>query len=140
MSAPHRNVTRAGQVLERGIKSEDLNLYKSITDIFMTIGIPANIKGYKFLREAIVATIKEQTIINNITKKLYPRIAEQFDTTASKVERSIRHAIEVGWLRGRTSEINRLFGVTVFGHKHDRPTNGEFIALVADKMLVDGIV
>jgi len=114
-------------------------LQKRISDIFITVGIPAHIKGYQFLREAIKLTIEQPGIINCITKQLYPCVAKRFGTTPSKVERAIRHAIEVGWSRGKIENINNLFGVKVYG-QHDRPTNGEFIALVADKMLIDGVV
>ena len=112
-------------------------LEEKISMIFMTVGIPAHIKGYQFLREAIKLTIDTPDIINCITKKLYPSIADKFETSASKVERAIRHAIEVAWNRGKIENINALFGVRVYG-SNDKPTNGEFIALVADKMLIEG--
>ncbi|MGN1227277.1 MAG: sporulation transcription factor Spo0A [Christensenellales bacterium] len=111
-------------------------LDEKISYIFMTVGIPAHIKGYKFLREAIKLSIQDPNIINSITKKLYPSIAERFETTSSKVERAIRHAIEVAWNRGKIENINDLFGVTVYS-SNEKPTNGEFIALVADKMLME---
>lgn len=113
------------------------SLEEKITNIFITVGIPAHIKGYQFLREAIKMAIDSPEIINSITKKLYPSIADRFDTTASKVERAIRHAIEVAWNRGKIENINALFGVRVYGN-NEKPTNGEFIALVADKMLIEG--
>ncbi len=109
---------------------------EKISYIFMTVGIPAHIKGYKFLREAIKMSITEPNIINSITKKLYPSIATKYETSASKVERAIRHAIEVAWNRGKIENINTLFGVTVYS-SNEKPTNGEFIALVADKMLME---
>lgn len=109
---------------------------EKISYIFMTVGIPAHIKGYKFLREAIRLSISEPNIINCITKKLYPSIAEKYETSASKVERAIRHAIEVAWNRGKIENINDLFGVTIY-NSNEKPTNGEFIALVADKMLME---
>ncbi len=108
-----------------------------ITNIFITVGIPAHIKGYQFLREAIKMAIDNPEIINSITKRLYPSIAERFETSASKVERAIRHAIEVAWNRGKIENINSLFGVKVYSN-NEKPTNGEFIALVADKMLIEG--
>lgn len=114
------------------------NLEEKITNIFITVGIPAHIKGYQFLREAIKMAIDNPDIINSITKKLYPSIAEKFETSASKVERAIRHAIEVAWNRGKIENINALFGVKVYSN-NEKPTNGEFIALVADKMLLEGI-
>lgn len=112
-------------------------LEEKITNIFITVGIPAHIKGYQFLREAIKMAIDNPEIINSITKKLYPSIAERFDTSASKVERAIRHAIEVAWNRGKIENINTLFGIRVYSN-NEKPTNGEFIALVADKMLIEG--
>lgn len=112
-------------------------LEEKITNIFLTVGIPAHIKGYQFLREAIKMAIENPEIINSITKKLYPSIADRFDTSASKVERAIRHAIEVAWNRGKIENINTLFGIRVYNN-NEKPTNGEFIALVADKMLIEG--
>ena len=119
------------------IKSDsDKEIEEKITNIFITVGIPAHIKGYQFLREAVKLAIENPDIINSITKKLYPSIAERFDTSASKVERAIRHAIEVAWNRGKIENINNIFGLTVYSN-NEKPTNGEFIALVADKMLLD---
>ena len=112
-------------------------LEEKITNIFITVGIPAHIKGYYFLREAIKMAIENPEVINSITKQLYPSIAERFDTSASKVERAIRHAIEVAWNRGKIENINSVFGVKVYSN-NEKPTNGEFIALVADKMLIEG--
>lgn len=111
-------------------------LEEKISNIFITVGIPAHIKGYQFLREAIKLAIESPEIINSITKKLYPSIAERFQTNASKVERAIRHAIEVAWNRGKIENINNLFGIKVY-NSNEKPTNGEFIALVADKMLLE---
>lgn len=108
-----------------------------ISNIFITVGIPAHIKGYQFLREAIKMAIDTPDIINSITKKLYPAIADKFETSASKVERAIRHAIEVAWNRGKIENINSIFGLKVYT-SNEKPTNGEFIALVADKMLLEG--
>ena len=112
-------------------------LEEKITNIFITVGIPAHIKGYYFLREAIKMAIENPEVVNSITKKLYPSIAERFSTSASKVERAIRHAIEVAWNRGKIENINSVFGVKVYSN-NEKPTNGEFIALVADKMLIEG--
>ncbi|MCL2555892.1 MAG: sporulation transcription factor Spo0A [Firmicutes bacterium] len=111
---------------------------EKITNIFITVGIPAHIKGYQFLREAIKLAIDNPDIINSITKRLYPTVAERFSTSPSKVERAIRHAIEVAWNRGKIENINTLFGVRVYSH-NEKPTNGEFIALVADKMLLESV-
>lgn len=112
-------------------------LDEKISNVFITVGIPAHIKGYQFLREAIKMAIDEPDIINSITKQLYPSIATRFSTSASKVERAIRHAIEVAWNRGKIENINSLFGIKVY-NSNEKPTNGEFIALVADKMLIEG--
>ena len=109
---------------------------EQITNVFLTIGIPAHIKGYQYLREAIKLTFNHPTYINNITKELYPAIAQKFETSPSKVERAIRHAIEIAWNRGRIESINTIFGMKIYSSQ-DRPTNSEFIALVADKMLLD---
>lgn len=114
------------------------NIEERITNIFLTIGIPAHIKGYHFLREAIKMVVEDNDIINSITKQLYPQIADTFKTTPSKVERAIRHAIDVSWSRGRMESINQIFGYTVYT-SNDKPTNGEFIALIADKLIMEDI-
>ena len=111
---------------------------EKLSNIFISVGIPAHIKGYTFLREAIKLTIDSPEIINSITKKLYPAIAERYFTSPSKVERAIRHAIEVAWSRGKIENINGIFGIKVYD-ANDKPTNGEFIALVADKMMTEGV-
>ncbi|MBQ9370289.1 MAG: sporulation transcription factor Spo0A [Clostridia bacterium] len=111
-------------------------LDERITNIFISVGIPAHIKGYQFLREAIKMAVACPDIINSITKRLYPEVANRFDTSASKVERAIRHAIEVAWNKGKIENINQIFGVKVYSG-NEKPTNGEFIALVADKMLIE---
>jgi two-component system response regulator (stage 0 sporulation protein A) len=116
----------------------DKAIEERITNIFITVGIPAHIKGYQFLREAIKMAVDNPDVINSITKQLYPSVAERFSTSASKVERAIRHAIEVAWNRGKIENINSLFGVKVYNH-NEKPTNGEFIALVADKMLLESV-
>jgi len=114
-------------------KVKNQNLEEKITNIFLLIGIPAHIKGYHFLREAIKMVVEDGNVINRITKELYPGIASKFKTTPSKVERAIRHAIDVAWSRGKVENINQLFDYRVYD-KNDKPTNGEFIALIADKL------
>lgn len=109
------------------------NMDEKIASMFLTIGIPAHIKGYQFLREAVKQVVARPEMINRITKELYPTIAHRFSTTPSKVERAIRHAIEVAWNRGRVDLINQMFGHCVYT-PNDKPTNGEFIALIADKL------
>lgn len=113
------------------------SLDEKISKIFLSVGIPPHIKGYQYLREGVKMAVYDPSIVNNITKQLYPNISEKYKTTASKVERAIRHAIEVAWARGRIDAINNLFGIHACVGKH-KPTNGEFIALIADKMLLEG--
>ncbi len=112
------------------------SLDEKISNLFISVGIPAHIKGYQFLREAIKMTIETPDIINSITKRLYPSIAERYGTSASKVERAIRHAIEVAWNRGKIENINNIFGIKIYS-PNEKPTNGEFIALIADKLLLE---
>ncbi|MBQ7348714.1 MAG: sporulation transcription factor Spo0A [Clostridia bacterium] len=113
-----------------------VSLEEKISKIFINVGIPPHIKGYNFLREGVKMAVEDPNIINNITKKLYPMIGEKYQTSASKVERAIRHAIEVAWNRGRIESINNILGVRAYIGA-EKPTNGEFIALVADKMLLE---
>lgn len=116
----------------------DVSLEEKISKIFINVGIPPHIKGYSFLREGVRLAVEEPEIINNITKKLYPMIGQKYSTSASKVERAIRHAIEVAWNRGRIESINNILGVRAYVGS-EKPTNGEFIALVADKMLLERV-
>lgn len=111
-------------------------LDERLGSLFLTIGIPAHIKGYQFLRYGVKMVIEQPDMINRITKELYPSIAKHFGTTASKVERAIRHAIEVAWNRGRVDTLNRAFGCRVCTPE-DKPTNGEFIAMLADKLSLE---
>ena len=111
-------------------------LEDKLSNLFLTLGIPAHIKGYQFLREAIRLVLKKPDMIGGITKELYPTIARRFGTTSSKVERAIRHAIEVAWGRGRVDALNQAFGCRVV-YQDVKPTNGEFIALIADKLKMD---
>lgn len=120
-------------------KRRAITLDEKISEIFISIGIPPHIKGYAYLREGIKLTVKEPYIINNVTKKLYPSIAKTFDTSPSKVERAIRHAIEVAWNRGRIDAINAIFGSRVYLGT-EKPTNSEFVALVADKLILENLV
>ena len=118
--------------------SEENHLHKGtntvdiVTRIIQEIGVPAHIKGYTFLREAILVVIEDMMYINNITKELYPYIAEKYDSTPSRVERAIRHAIEVSWKKGNQNSIKEIFGYN-FESKR-KPTNGEFIAIIADRI------
>lgn len=111
-------------------------LEERITNVFLMVGIPPHIKGYQYLREGVKMAIEKPEVINNITKKLYPQIGVKCQTSPSKVERAIRHAIEVAWNRGRLDNINSIFGVRAY-NQNEKPTNGEFIALIADKMILE---
>ena len=111
------------------------SLEERIANLFLTVGIPAHIKGYQFLREAVKMVIDNPDLMGRITKELYPGIARRFNTTSSKVERAIRHAIEVAWNRGRAEALDEAFGRNVCS-LDDKPTNGEFIALVSDRLRV----
>ena len=111
------------------------NLEERIANLFLTVGIPAHIKGYQFLREAVKMVIDNPDLMGRITKELYPGIAHRFGTTSSKVERAIRHAIEVAWNRGRIEALDEAFGKNVCS-LDDKPTNGEFIALVSDRLRI----
>ncbi len=112
------------------------NLDANITNVIHEIGVPAHIKGYLYLREAITMVYNEVDLLGAITKSLYPRIAKKFNTTPSRVERAIRHAIEVAWSRGNMDSIKNLFGYTINVTKA-KPTNSEFIAMVADKLRIE---
>ena len=120
-------------------KKQPVTLEEKISEIFIAIGIPPHIKGYAYLREGIKMTIDSPYIINSVTKELYPSIAKKFTTTSSKVERAIRHAIEVAWNRGRIEAINAIFGSRIYLGT-EKPTNSEFIALVADKLILENMV
>ncbi len=104
-----------------------------VSNMIKTVGVPAHIKGYQFLRDAIIWTVKDMEIINAVTKELYPGIAKKYKTTPSRVERAIRHAIEISWQRGDIDTLTGIFGYTVKMNK-DKPTNSEFIAMIADKI------
>ena len=119
------------------VPAQDHSRNEAISSVFLSIGIPAHIKGYHFLREAVNMVIDKPDSINRITKELYPGIAKKFGTSPSKVERAIRHAIEVAWTRGKIESINEIFGFRVYG-RNDKPTNGEFIALIADCFILKG--
>ncbi|MBQ4089186.1 MAG: sporulation transcription factor Spo0A [Clostridia bacterium] len=106
---------------------------EQITNLFLTLGIPASIKGYQYLREAVRMVINDHSLTGSITKELYPGVAKRFGTTASKVERAMRHAIEVAWNRGRLDIVNRMYGHRLF-EKTDKPSNSEFISCVAEKI------
>lgn len=113
-----------------------VNLMTRVTNIIHEIGVPAHVKGYQYLRSAIVMAVGDLDIINAITKELYPAIAKEFQTTPSRVERAIRHAIELAWDRGDLDTLQRWFGFTI-SNTRGKPTNSEFIAMIADKLILE---
>ena len=122
--------------LERANEVKERNLEADVTNIIHEIGVPAHIKGYQYLRDAIMMSVEDMDMLNSITKILYPTIAKKYQTTSSRVERAIRHAIEVAWSRGKMDTIDELFGYTINTGK-GKPTNSEFIALIADKIRLE---
>ena len=131
----HLEEIRSGETLRllTPRRMDKTNIESLVTGIIHEIGVPAHIKGYQYLREAIIIAVNDMDVINAITKVLYPQVAKTFGTTPSRVERAIRHAIEVAWDRGDLDTLQRFFGYTVSNTK-GKPTNSEFIALIADKL------
>ncbi len=123
---------RENQLVHTSVDSDEMQ----VTEILHQLGVPAHIKGYQFLREAILLTMNEPEYINAVTKRLYPDVAKHSSTTPSRVERAIRHAIEVAWDRGDVDTLNSYFGYTIHNLR-GKPTNSEFIAMIADKMRLD---
>ncbi len=128
---PGRENIDCGALWSRAVGGPDLE--SMVTDVIHETGVPAHIKGYQYLREAIILTINDMEMINAVTKVLYPEVARKFDTTPSRVERAIRHAIEVAWDRGDIEILQKYFGYTVSNIK-GKPTNSEFIAMIADNL------
>ena len=124
------------RVIERKRTITDENLEQEITSIMHDIGVPAHIRGHQYLREAIMLSIHNQELLGAVTKTLYPSVASTYKTTPSRVERAIRHAIEVAWSRGRLDTLQKVFGYTINVTK-GKPTNSEFIAMIADKMKLE---
>lgn len=118
---------------EKAEEYGERNLEADVTEIIHEIGVPAHIKGYQYLRDAIVLSVNDMDMLNSITKVLYPTIAKKYQTTSSRVERAIRHAIEVAWSRGKMDTIDEMFGYTIHNGK-GKPTNSEFIALITDRI------
>jgi len=115
------------------------NLEVEVTKVIHEIGVPAHVKGYQYLRDAIMLVVEEVNYLGAVTKELYPAIAQKYDTTPSRVERAIRHAIELAWDRGDLEKINKFFGYTINGEK-GKPTNSEFIAIIADRLRLENKV
>ncbi len=131
----HWKTDSAPLVVKNGVLS-DIELEMKITQIIHEIGVPAHIKGYHYLREAIILSVKNSEIINSVTKLLYPTVAKNHSTTASRVERAIRHAIEVAWDRGDLDVLNAYFGYTIQNDR-GKPTNSEFIAMISDRLRLE---
>ena len=127
------SIGRRGRRVPPAPASARQTLEANVTAIIHEIGVPAHIKGYQYLREAIIMTVEDMDVINAVTKVLYPEVARKFGTTASRVERAIRHAIEVAWDRGDLDTLQKYFGFTVSNSK-GKPTNSEFIAMIADRL------
>ena len=121
---------------QRKSSINEVELELMVTEIIHQIGVPAHIKGYNYLRTAIILSIKDKEMINAVTKRLYPAIAKAHDTTSSRVERAIRHAIEVAWDRGDIDTLNSYFGYTI-NNMRGKPTNSEFIAMISDKVMLE---
>ncbi len=134
--AIHHEVRPAGGYESENPIEPGINLEARVTDMIHEIGIPAHIKGYHYLRDAIIMAIEDMDVLNAITKVLYPTVAKKHQTTSSRVERAIRHAIEVAWSRGKLDTLDDLFGYTVSNGK-GKPTNSEFIALIADTIRLE---
>lgn len=117
-----------------GIIASTLNIDEEITSIFLSIGIPAHFKGYQFLREGVKMMVEKRSNMKNITQELYPIIADYFNTTPSKVESAMRHAINISWTQGKLANINKIFGYDIINIS-EKPTNGQFIALIAERIL-----
>ncbi|MBQ1271996.1 MAG: sporulation transcription factor Spo0A [Clostridia bacterium] len=124
----------AGKVFNLPVSAADLE--KQVTSIILEVGIPAHVKGYQYVRRAILMAITDPEVINGVTKIIYPTIAKEFKTTPSRVERAIRHAIEVAWDRGNVETLTSLFGYSVSGTR-GKPTNSEFIAMIADRLRLE---
>ena len=137
VSKPYTEVALAENLLRIAEKADTRvhtpGLEELVTSIIHEVGVPAHIKGYQYVREAIMITVENMDVINSVTKILYPEVAKRYHTTPSRVERAIRHAIEVAWSRGKMETLDALFGYTINTGK-GKPTNSEFIALIADKI------
>ena len=126
----------SGEAQEPGCLYGEHDLETDVTNMIHEIGVPAHIKGYQYLRDAIIMSVRDMEMLSSVTKVLYPTIAKHYQTTPSRVERAIRHAIEVAWSRGKMDTIDELFGYTVSNGK-GKPTNSEFIALISDRIRLE---
>ena len=129
----HKPAQRQQAAAPSQIKRGDVDLETLVTEFMHELGVPAHIKGYQYIRTAIMMVVDNMEVLNYITKQLYPAIAKKYGTTSSRVERAIRHSIEVAWTRGKAQTMNEIFGYTIDTEK-GKPTNSEFIAMVADRI------
>ncbi|MGN0454628.1 MAG: sporulation transcription factor Spo0A [Ruminococcus sp.] len=129
-------VNKPSEIKNQAAKIDSFGLELKVTEILHEIGVPAHIKGYHYLRDSIIMAVEKPEIINAVTKQLYPSVAKKYDTTSSRVERAIRHAIEVAWDRGDVEVLNSYFGYTIHNDR-GKPTNSEFIAMISDKMRLE---
>ena len=136
LSSKNDSVFNRNSFLSKQSEKYDSDLEMEITNIIHEIGVPAHIKGYQYIRSAITMVVDDIDLLSAVTKELYPEIAKKYNTTPSRVERAIRHAIEVAWNRGKIDTIDKLFGYTVHTDK-GKPTNSEFIAIIADKLRLE---
>lgn len=136
IETPNKEIKRKSNIKAQFENVSKETLESSITEIIHEVGVPAHIKGYQYIREAIILAVNDMEVINSVTKQLYPTLARKFKTTPSRVERAIRHAIEVAWARGEMDVNNKVFGNTISATK-GKPTNSEFIAMIADKLRLE---
>ena len=136
LAARIRQLQEKNQSSFRPNSAVQMNIEQRVTNVLHEIGVPAHIRGYHYMREAIMMAVNDMDVLNYITKELYPSIAKKCNTTSSRVERAIRHAIEVAWSRGKIDAIDSLFGYTINNNK-GKPTNSEFIALIADRLRLE---
>lgn len=131
-----RQLANLGDKVKKKTKVSAISMETAVTNIIHEIGVPAHIKGYQYLREAILISVEDMEVINAVTKVLYPEVAKRYNTTPSRVERAIRHAIEVAWDRGDLETLQKYFGYTVSNIK-GKPTNSEFVAMIADRLRLE---
>lgn len=138
-TVPEKTSSDIAEEQTEGKQITEKNLEKAVTELFIELGIPANVKGYRYLREAIIMAVKKPNILNFITKELYPEVAIVYNTTSSRVERAIRNAIEIACGRGNWQKLNEIFGYTLDCEK-GKPTNSHFVAMLSDKLRMEMMV
>jgi two-component system response regulator (stage 0 sporulation protein A) len=132
----NKDIVKPTYINMETVKNKEDNLEALVTNIIHEVGVPAHIKGYQYLRDGIIMVVEDIEVLNQVTKQLYPDLAKKHKTTPSRVERAIRHAIEVAWNRGQLETIENIFGYTIDSNK-GKPTNSEFIAMIADKLRLE---